>query len=1127
MKTPGKNEDMSETTPHDMYDNMWLFKTIVEHGSDWTFWLDSDGTLKYVSPAFERITGFSLKALKNNSRLLVEVIHPDDRCKWETHLKHHFKDEEAYQAEYRIITKEGDTRWIRHECQPVYDENGHFSGRRGSNRDITEQKENKEKFKDQMRQTELLQHTVEKLSRAQSLNEVYDIAVQGIVELLKADRASILLFEEDGRVHFKAWRNLSPEYRQKVDGHCPWQADEIDAQPIYMSDVYKADLSRELQAIMRKEGIGALVFFPLSQPKGLLGKFMVYFNTPHEFTEQEKQLAQVIARDLAAVIARQQALEEIQRAERIYRSIFENALEGIYKSTPDGKFIAVNPALVKMFAYRDKEELLAIENIDQLYWDDNERQQLVKLANDEGFLKNVELKMKRSDGQPLWVLMNERAVKDKAGRILYYEGSLIDISERKQAEEALHQQLIFSQAINNLSQNIILEEERERLLESMVRIAGETLQLDRCLIYEVNFKKREAHGLCEWLNPQTADIMPTKNTYNLDQFKKTEEYLANTRNWLESHVNNVNPVFKSEGTDKILHDQMKIKSLMWFSFAFEDEKYYLLVFNFVRQLHEWQDAEISFVEALARHVELGLMKIRLLDEQMRVTSEVRQLASVVEQATESIVLTDIKGHIKYVNPAFEGITGYTADEALGKNLRILKSGKQQTVFYKELWETIQQGRTWDGRFINRRKDGTEYYEEAVIFPVKNSAGQIVNYCKIGRDITREMELEQQLQQAQKMEAVGTLAGGVAHDFNNLLTVINGYAELALMRLGSDDSSYQAIKAIKNAGKRAEQLTSQLLAFSRKQILKPEIIDVNQIVLSMEKMLRRLINEDIRMETDLSENLPLIKADPVQIEQILTNLVINARDAVQAVTKPEFKKKIIIETGYTFLDEEYISRYPDSQTGYYIFFSVCDNGIGMDEQTKQRIFEPFFTTKAKHKGTGLGLAMVYGIVKQNKGNVYVYSEPGKGTTFKIYWPITDETAKTLEKVVEQKNLSGTETILIVEDDEEVRKLGALLLSSLDYKVYQASNGQTALELIESESLSIDLLITDLIMPEMNGKELADRISVMFPHVKTIYVSGYTDSYIVNNGLLEKGVNFVSKPYSVKNLVAKVRQVLDHN
>ena len=519
------------------------------------------------------------------------------------------------------------------------------------------------------------------------------------------------------------------------------------------------------------------------------------------------------------------------------------------------------------------------------------------------------------------------------------------------------------------------------------------------------------------------------------------------------------------------------------------------------------------------------VSIKIHQELERHAREVSRLATVIEQSAQAIVITNLEGNIEYVNKAFESTTGYTFAEIKEKNSRILKSGQHSHTFYKKLWQVISAGQSWQGVFANRKKDGTIYYERSIIFPVQNQGGEIINYVAAKLDITKERMLEHQLMQIQKMESIGTLAGGIAHDFNNLLTVINGFVELTLMRMGPEDPSRKNIISVLEASKRAQILTSQLLAFSRKQVYQPEIVEINEVISSIGKMIRRLIGEDIHIETHLAENLPRVKADVSQMEQIFLNLAVNARDALNVVEKPDFQKKITIETGATVLNSEYVSKHPGSNKGLYAYFAVSDNGIGMDDEIRRKIFEPFFTTKEKHKGTGLGLSMVYGIVKQNNGFIYVYSEPDNGTMFKIYWPVSEEKQEVAKGHSSQGEvLEGTESILIVEDEEEVCRFARTALESLRYKVYSANNGREALDLLK-QGLKVDLIVTDLIIPEMNGRKFVEKAKGFYPEGKVIYVSGYTDDHLTHNGMLEKGINFIPKPYSIRQLSSIVRKVLN--
>ncbi len=379
--------------------------------------------------------------------------------------------------------------------------------------------------------------------------------------------------------------------------------------------------------------------------------------------------------------------------------------------------------------------------------------------------------------------------------------------------------------------------------------------------------------------------------------------------------------------------------------------------------------------------------------------------------------------------------------------------------------------------------------------------------------------EEQLQQAQKLEAVGRLAGGIAHDFNNLLTAIIGYSDLSLSRMHDDEPLKRNIIEIKKASERAASLTGQLLAFSRKQVLQPKILDLNSVVLDLQKMLTRLIGEDIELRTSLAPNLAQVKADPTQLEQVIMNLAVNARDAMPT------GGKVTIETANVVLDDAYSKQHIAVVPGPYVMIAVSDSGVGMDAETQRQMFEPFFTTKASGKGTGLGLSMVYGIVKQSGGNIWVYSEPEHGTTFKIYLPAVAGEASALEPESELIAQPATETVLLVEDEEIVRSLVFEVLKSEGYTVVTAASGSEALDVCSTHKGPIHLLITDVVMPGMSGKQLVTQLVGRCRDVKVLYMSGYTDDAIVNHGVLEAGVAFLQKPFTPGGVLSKVREVLN--
>jgi len=531
--------------------------------------------------------------------------------------------------------------------------------------------------------------------------------------------------------------------------------------------------------------------------------------------------------------------------------------------------------------------------------------------------------------------------------------------------------------------------------------------------------------------------------------------------------------------------------------------------------YHFSDQEINLAWRVADQVAGVLVRTQL-------NKEHRRLSAAIEQSAESVIITDTEGIVLYVNPSFERITGYTRAEVLGAKFNMLKSGKHNHEFYKEMWNTIKDGNVWHGRFINKKKDGTLYTDEATISPVRSENGKIVNYVGVQRDVTRELQLEEQYRQAQKMEAVGLLASGIAHDFNNLLTVINGFAEMIQFELPPDNLHLQKLASrVRYSGTRAAALVRQLLAFSRREFVEPEVLNLNRTITDISKMVERLIEENIVLKTDFAPDLWPVRVDAHQIEQIIVNLSVNARDAM-----PD-GGRLTIETQNQLLDDEYVAGHLGLEPGEYVLISVSDTGIGMTDEVKEHLFEPFFTTKERGKGTGLGLATVFGIVEQYNGRIFVYSEPGKGSTFKIYLPREHEAPAEASSTSTQIDgiPHGDERVLVVEDEVTVRNLACYMLRRQGYTVLEASNGEDALRIAQKETQKIDLLLTDTVMPKMSGRVLADKFQEAYPDTKILFTSGYTDKSVMRSSMLEKGVDFIPKPFSAAELARKVRTVLD--
>jgi PAS domain S-box-containing protein len=530
--------------------------------------------------------------------------------------------------------------------------------------------------------------------------------------------------------------------------------------------------------------------------------------------------------------------------------------------------------------------------------------------------------------------------------------------------------------------------------------------------------------------------------------------------------------------------------------------------------------EVNLAWSVADQAAGALARARLAQTQ-------RRLTTAIEQAAESVVIADVQGDILYVNPAFEQITGYRRAEVVGPPLHLPPArgeeeggGQHEPAFYQDLWNTISAGQTWQGRLVNRRKDGTLYTEETTISPVRDEAGAITHYVALKRDVTRELQLEEQYRQAQKMEAIGQLTAGIAHDFNNLLTAINGFAELLQSKLPATEPAQDMVGKILDAGRRAANLVRQLMAFSRKQIVEPQVLNLNEVLAETEKLLQRIIGEHIRLHTVFAPDLWPVKIDPAQIEQAVLNLAVNARDAMPG------GGELTVETANISLDQAYAAGHLETQPGEYTLLAVSDTGVGMSPEVQARIFEPFFTTKERGKGTGLGLASVYGIVKQAGGHIRVYSEEGVGTTFKIYLPRIRQAAQPLRPAEPSYRMpAGDETILLVEDDEGVRLLARHVLGRLGYTLLEAQDGQAALQIASSHPGPIHLLLTDVVMPGMSGKAAAQQLSAGRPSLKILYMSGYTDEAIAHHGVLDPGVAFLQKPFGAMGLAHKVRAVLD--
>jgi PAS domain S-box-containing protein len=645
-------------------------------------------------------------------------------------------------------------------------------------------------------------------------------------------------------------------------------------------------------------------------------------------------------------------------------------------------------------------------------------------------------------------------------------GAMSEISERKLAEEELE------------FQKTLLESQTEASVDGILIVSreGETISFNKRFIELWNISE-------EVLRERSYEAALE---YVLERLANSGDY-SNRVNYLSHH------------SDERSHDEIQVKDGRTL------ERYGAPIKGAVNDYYgrAWFFRDIT--------------ERKRAEEALRDSEE--RYRDLVENAHDMIYTHDLQGNYTSINKAGEQITGYTHEEYLTLSLA-------QTIapdYLDKANETLR--RMLGGENVNAyemeilAKDGHRITVEANTKLVFQN-GVPVGVQGIARDVNERKQLEEQLRQSQKMEAIGQLAGGVAHDFNNLLTAINGYSTLALQRIDDNHPLKGYLEEIKKAGDRATNLTRQLLAFGRKQILQPRPINLNDIVTDMNKMLRRLIGEDIELRAKLDPNLKKTKADPGQIEQVLVNLIVNARDAMHQ------GGNLTIETANIELDQEYAGKHASVPPGVYVMMAVSDTGVGMDQETQARIFDPFFTTKEKGKGTGLGLSTVYGIVKQSGGNIWVTSEPGRGTTFKVYLPRLESASEEIDAATEDTVATGgSEKILLVEDDDVVRGLARRILEQAGYHVLEASGGEEAIRLFAAQSEPVDLLLTDVVMPETSGKEVADRLCKLLPGLKVVFMSGYTEEAIVHHGVLDSNVQFIQKPFTPTRLVRTVRRELD--
>ncbi len=752
----------------------------------------------------------------------------------------------------------------------------------------------------------------------------------------------------------------------------------------------------------------------------------------------------------------EQALRESE--ERFSKSFKNNPAWLSIMHTETNKILEVNDAWTRVMGYTP-EEAIGRTPVDLSLYDEAALRKIVEEAKAAGSIPNMEETVENRAGEKRVLLVSRETIEIGGESFLLAMG--LDITDRKKAEAALQESEQRYRAIFNIASVGIKLMDQE----------GKFFEVNTALSKFLGYTPEEFHHLTIFDVTHPEDVERSRKFHNAMVQGKTEGYRLEKR------------YVQKDGT---------------------------LV---------WGDTGVSAIRDADGRYKATVGAIRDVTQHKKSEAARILLEAAVEQAVETVEITDPRGVIVYVNPAFERTTGHSREEVLGKTSRFLRTVHDDDETTRAMWDSVKKGNIWTGHLINKKKDGTLLEEDVSISPVKDSTGKILNYVAVKRDVTAEVSLQKQLFRAQKLEAIGTLAGGVAHDFNNILQVALGYSELILgnEELAADHRS--DLQKIHEAATRGADLVQRLLTFSRKTEIKPQPLDLNRHITEFRKMIERTIPKMIRIELSLEENLARINADPTQIDQVLMNLAVNARDAM-----PE-GGTLTIETANIDLDEEYVRTQLEAKPGPHVLLMVTDTGQGLDKETLEHVFEPFFTTKSPAEGTGLGLAMVHGIVKLHGGHVKCYSEPGQGAAFKIYLPALvaeEDVVKTTRRPMPQ---GGTETILLVDDDEHIRELGSRILSRAGYKVLMAVNGKEALQVYQDYADEIALVILDLIMPVMGGKQCLEALLELNPSIKIAIASGYSADGPTREAIARGVKGFVNKPYHIHQVLDVVRSILD--
>ncbi len=941
--------------------------------------------------------------------------------------------------------------------------------------------------------------------------------------------------------------------------------------------------------VLKKFEIEGYLGAALVSPEGqVLGVLAALSRSKLRNIPQIKNILQFFSHRAVSELRRLELEKQLKASEERYRMIFENSPFGIYQSTIDGRVLMANPALIKMLGY-DSFEDLAQRNIEQegYYYVGARKKFIEKVLKADDFVVHQDVWVKK-DGSPLPVREKARAVWDDDGNFLYFEGTVEDITEQKEKEEQILYQNQLLSAVNeailatDLNYRITYwnksaeklygwksEEVIGKKIDEIIRMEIEhqaRLQI-RKLVLEKGFWQGELihfdrngrklyidMSISLMYDAQGRPVAMVGINRDISDKIKYEEALRESEASYRGLFNSVQEAIYVQAKDgRFLDVNRGAEKMYGFPREYLIGKYpadlaapgkndmEMVKSCFIKALNgEPQQFEFWGVRANGEHFpkivrlykghyfgeDVVIALAMDITEQKKVEDRLRQLTNAIEQSPVSVIITDTEGNIEYVNRKFTQVSGYSADEVMGQNPRLLKSGKMPQEVYEDLWRTIKAGKVWHGELLNKRKDGTLFWEDVTISPLLDEKGEIKRFLALKEDITQRKKLEEekerlerQLHQNQRLETIGTLAGGIAHDFNNILTPILGYAEMLKLMLPHQPDLQNKAEQIIKASLRARDLIQQILTFSRQIDHQPKPVFLQNIVNEAYHFLRASIPSTITVVKKIDKNCPPVMADPAQLHQVLMNLCTNAYHAMEKTGG-----QLSIELRKVEVDEVTAQHHPGLKKQSYVRLSVADTGVGMEPQVLERIFEPFFTTKGVGKGTGLGLSVVHGIVKNSGGEIIVYSEKGKGTIFHVYLPAADvEEIEDSEEVVEIRK--GNEAILLVDDEPAVLEMEKQMLEYFGYQVTAIADSTRALEHLRQNKNRYKLLITDLTMPKMTGVQLAKMVKKEFPDLPVILITGYSEQ-LTRDMENKYGIKTIlMKPIVAAELAQVVRQVLD--